>query len=402
MNSRSAALALGFSSLGHFFAHLLMLLYPTIVLVLEGRWGMSYGELLSLSLGGFVMFGLGALPAGWLGDRWSAEAMMVVFFIGTGGAAIATGLTDTPVALALGLAAIGLFGSIYHPVGTAWLVRNAKNRGRALGVNGICGSIGLGAAAFVAGVLTQTIGWRAGFIAPGALCAATGIVLLACLRGGSVVATRSDRVPEPEPPRGAIVRTFVVLSFTMLADGTIAQAIPVALPKAFAAGLTGLTNGGILDAGGFVTLVFLVAATAQLAGGWLADRFAMKAVYVTAWAVQVPLFLVAAQARDMPLLGAMIGVNYLGVLAVPAENALLARYTPASWRATAYGAKFVLALGVSTIGIKLVAIIYDGTASFAPLWLTLAGCAAFVATAGLFLPGRFRRGPPALAVQPAQ
>ncbi len=107
MNPRSAAFALSFSSVGHFFAHLLMLLYPTVVLVLERQWDMSYGDLLSLSLGGFVLFGLGALPAGWLGDRWSAEGMMVVFFVGTGVAAIATGLTDGPVALALGLAAIG-------------------------------------------------------------------------------------------------------------------------------------------------------------------------------------------------------------------------------------------------------------------------------------------------------
>ncbi len=81
----------------------------------------------------------------------------------------------------------------------------------------------------------------------------------------------------------------------MLADGTIRQAIPVALPKAFAAGLTGLTDGGTL--------------------------------------------------------------------------------------------------GVSTIGVKLVAMVYDSTGSFAPLWLTLAGCAAFVAVAGLFLPGRLRRAP---------
>ena len=39
-----------------------------------------------------------------------------------------------------------------------------------------------------------------------------------------------------------MLRTFIVLSFTMLADGTIRQATPVALPKAFAAGLTGLTE----------------------------------------------------------------------------------------------------------------------------------------------------------------
>src|SRR5438067_815779 len=328
MNPRSAGLALGFSSVGHFFAHLLMLLYPTVLLVLEGRWGMSYGDLLSLSLGGFVLFGLGALPAGWLGDRWSAEGMMVVFFIGTGGAAIVTGLTDGPVALALGLAAIGLFGSIYHPVGTAWLVRNARNRGRALGINGIAGSIGLAAGAFVAGALTQAIGWRAAFIIPGTLCAATGAVLLCCMRGGSVLAAA--------------------------------------------------------------------------AGGRLADRFPMKAVYVLAWAAQVPLFVIATQARNVPLLGAMIAVNYLGVLSVPAENALLARYSPPQWRATAFGAKFLLALGVSTIGVKLVAVIYDGAGNFAPLWLTLAGCAGFVAAAGLFLPGRLRRTTPIFTPQPAE
>src|SRR6266566_4133773 len=192
MNPRPAGLALGFSSVGHFFAHLLMLLYPTVVLVLEGRWGMSYGDLLSLSLGGFVLFGLGALPAGWLGDRWNTELMMVIFFLGTGGAAIATGLGDGPVALALGLAAIGLFGSIYHPVGTAWLVRNAENRGRALGWNGTCGSIGLGVAPFVAGTLAQLISWRAAFVVPGVLCTAVGAALLCCVRGNQVIAARVD------------------------------------------------------------------------------------------------------------------------------------------------------------------------------------------------------------------
>ena len=401
MNSRSAALALVFSSVGHFFAHLLTLLYPTVVLVLEAKWNMSYGDLLSLSLAGFVLFGLGALPAGWLGDRWNAEHMMVIFFVGTGGAAIATGLTDGPVALAVGLAAIGLFGSIYHPVGTAWLVRNAVNRGRALGWNGISGGIGLAAAPLLAGALAQTISWRAAFIVPGSLCVAIGVLLLCCVRGGRVVTATVDRRPDPPASRHDVTRTFIVLCFTMLADGTISQAIPIALPKAFAAGLTGLTDGGTLDAGGLVSLVFLVAATAQLVGGWLADRFAMKAVYILAWAVQAPLLVVAAGAHDVPLLAAMMAVNYLGVLATPAENAILARYTPAQWRATAYGAKFLLALGVSTVGVKLVAITYDRSGSFALLWLALAGCAAFVAAAALFLPGRLRRAP-LLVTQPAE
>jgi MFS transporter, FSR family, fosmidomycin resistance protein len=157
---------------------------------------MSYGDLLSLPLGGFVLFGLGALPAGWLGDRWSAERMMVVFFAGTGGAAIAAGLAGGPVTLALGLAAIGLFGSIYHPVGTAWLVRNAENRGRALGWNGISGSIGLAAASLIAGALTQVISWRAAFIIPGALCAAIGVALAGLFLPGR---RQHEPLPTPQP-----------------------------------------------------------------------------------------------------------------------------------------------------------------------------------------------------------
>jgi FSR family fosmidomycin resistance protein-like MFS transporter len=256
-------------------------------------------------------------------------------------------------------------------------------------------------APFVAGALAQTISWRAAFIVPGALCAAIGVALSYCVRGGQVVAATVDRRPDPPAARRDVTRTFVVLSFTMLADGTISQAIPIALPKAFATGLTGLTDGGTLDAGGLVSLVFIVAATAQLVGGWLADRFAMKAVYILAWAVQAPLLVVAAQAHDFPLLATMMAVNYLGVLATPAENAILARYTPAQWRATAYGAKFLLALGVSTVGVKLVAVTYDLTGSFTLLWLALAGCAAFVAVAALFLPGRLRRAP-SLVAQPAE
>jgi len=37
MSPRSAALSLAFANVGHLFTHMLMLLYPTVVLALEGR-----------------------------------------------------------------------------------------------------------------------------------------------------------------------------------------------------------------------------------------------------------------------------------------------------------------------------------------------------------------------------
>ena len=119
---------------------MMMLVYPTVVIALEAAFDRPFGELLSLSFVGFVLYGVAALPAGWLGDRWSAPGMLAVFFIGTGAAGIAAGFASGPFGIAIALGAIGLFSSIYHPVGTAWVVANARARGKALGINGVFGT----------------------------------------------------------------------------------------------------------------------------------------------------------------------------------------------------------------------------------------------------------------------
>ena len=73
---------------------------------------------------------LGSFVAAIIYDGTVARVVVIL-----GLAGIACGLLDTPTALLAGLASIGLFASIYHPVGIAWLVRNARSRGRALGIN---------------------------------------------------------------------------------------------------------------------------------------------------------------------------------------------------------------------------------------------------------------------------
>lgn len=386
MRARSAYLSMAFSNAGHLLTHLLMLLYPTVVLALEGRWGLTYGELLSLSVPGYVIYGIAALPAGWLGDRWSAEGMMVIFFLGSGAAAVFTGFADGPMALGLGLALIGLFGSIYHPVGVAWLVRNAENRGRVLGWNGIFGSIGVGAASFVAAALIALESWRAAFIVPGMACALVGLALALFVRSGHVVARKTDRRPEPEPERADIRRAFIVLSITMLAAGIIWQVLTVAMPKLFDERLAGLTQGGTLGTGGFVSLVFLVSGAMQIVGGFLADRYALKRIYLVAWAAQIPLLIVAMRMVELPLFAAVTLVFSLEVITAPAENILLVRYAPGRWRATAFGAKFLLSLGVAAAGVPLIALVYDTTGDFAWLFAILGALAAVIVAAAAFLP----------------
>jgi MFS family permease len=363
------------SSIAHAYSHLFILLYATVVLVLDGAFGgLSYGDLQWLSLPGFVLYGVAALPAGLLGDRWSASGMMVIFFLGLGVSAMLTGLASGPIGIVIGLSAIGFFSSIYHPVGIAWLVKHAVNRGRALGINGVFGNLGTGAAAVLAGVLADTFGWRAAFFVPGAIAFATGIVLLIALKKGWVVETDVDAKSIPPAPSKDIRRVFFAMAVTVICVGLIFQTTSVAMPKIFADRLgdivTTATGAGLL-----VSVVYLIAAGSQLVGGELADRYPLKRVYFITQLFQVPILLIAFYTFNIGLVGLAILMVGLNVGGQPAENALLARYTPLAWRGRIYGLKFVATLGIATIGVALIPLIWEWTGSLDTLFLVIVGIA---------------------------
>ena len=92
-----------FINAAHFIDHYTLLIFPTAVLGMGADFGWTYGELLALSLGGFIAFGAGSLPAGWLGDHWSRRNMMIVFLIGLGLSTILTGLSTSPLLLGINL-----------------------------------------------------------------------------------------------------------------------------------------------------------------------------------------------------------------------------------------------------------------------------------------------------------
>ncbi len=398
MRAGSAVISQWFSQVGHSYSHIFMLLYPTVVLALEPEFGKSYGELLVLMTLGNVLFGVAALPAGWLGDRWSAAGMMVVFFVGTGAASILTGLMSSTLGIAAGLSLIGLFASIYHPVGMAWLVRNAENRGRALGLNGVFGSLGVASAALIAGVLTDLIHWRAAFIVPGLVSVATGLALWALIRSGKVTELKADVRPRTAPARGAMVRAFIVLSITMLCTGLLFQSLSTAMPKIFAERLAGLTGGTAAGAGLLVSVVYLFGMLGQLAGGHLADRFSLRATYILVYLLQIPVLFFAASLSGPPAFTVVTMAVLLNTIGIPVENSLLSYYSPEKWRGTAFGAKFVLALGVSALGVPLVAFLRDATGDWHWYFMLMAAMAALVVGASLALPSDRKEAAPRPAV----
>ena len=173
-NETARLRAISFLNWAHALDHFVILIFPTVVIGLEVVYGRPYSELIALGTASFVAFGVFSLPAGWLADRWSRRNMMAAFYVGCGASLVAAALAPNLIVLATALFALGIFASIYHPVGMAMLIEAAKVRGRTLAFNGVCGNVGAALAAGAAAALAWWLGWRAAFMVPGLISIETG------------------------------------------------------------------------------------------------------------------------------------------------------------------------------------------------------------------------------------
>jgi len=180
MGSSKSSTLIGCLNFAHALDHFVMLIYPAVVLALSTEFNQPFGELLPYSVGGFVAFGLFSMPVGWIGKRVSGHLLISVFFVGAGAGCVLAGLARTPLQIGAALTLVGAFAAIYHPIGNAMLSAIDPARlGRIMGLNGLCGNLGVASAALITGVLTDLISWRAAFIVPGLASVAAGLVFWA-------------------------------------------------------------------------------------------------------------------------------------------------------------------------------------------------------------------------------
>jgi MFS family permease len=384
---RQALTAIIFSNVGHGFSHMFTVLYATAVLYLPKVFDLPYGELLGLSSLGLVLFGVGALPAGWLGDRWSQIGMMAIFFIGIGFGAIVVGLATGPERLFIGLTLIGLFASIYHPVGIAWVVAWANKQGIALGINSVFGNAGIAIAPVFVGLMIDYVTWRAAFIIPGVLSIFVGAGLLLVWRAGWIRDVTKDRTPTDVPDSSAFVRVFIVLTITMTCTGIVYIGVTNTMPKLLEMGLSASLAASYTEIGVFVGIISGLASLSSIFGGWMADRYSARSIYIIFWALQIPILFSIGSLTDLSLLVVTLLAMIFMLAFSAAENMLVAQYTPFRWRAVAYGAKYVLALGVGGLTVHLAGWLFDRNGNFGVLFALFGGAAILAAAAAFVLPG---------------
>ncbi len=313
--------------------------------------------------------GLGGLLAGWLVDRGGSRRMLVLYLLGCGGMALLASWAFSISMLFAVMACMGLFACIYHPAGLALISHETtlETRGRALGLHGIFGSAGIGAAPFVAGLVLSICywlgvsqGWRVFYLVMAVPGIVLGFVFLGLhVRHARDAAQSDQREPasqeqEDESSWGAYFLLTVIAALMGFIYSAVLAFLPRyldQLPRHLAA--IGVSIGGLPDeglrnylAGG----VLLLGCVAQYVGGRIARHRLLELQLCLVCCGSAPCLFWMSRATGGFTLLATSAFALVHFVHQPIYHSMIAKYTPRRQRSLAYGFSFAMGLGLGSLG----------------------------------------------------
>ncbi|QRM31315.1 MFS transporter [Microvirga sp. VF16] len=387
---------IAFVNIAHALDHFVLLIYPTAVIAIAAERHLSYASLIGLSTGAFVAFGLFSLPMGWIADRMGRRNLLAIFFGGCGIACLGLSTANAPIMFGIWLFVLGVFSAIYHPIGSTMLVSHTSQLGRDLGINGVWGNLGAAFASGITALLAASLGWRAAFILPGLVCLLVGIAFVSLVPGDGDSHGNSGGskavIPVARP-----MTLFLLFATAVVAGGMTFNITTIALPKIIDE-RAGVSLPLVLI-GSLATLVFVFGALTQLLMGRLVDRYTLPRIFVGLSILQ-PLGLgLAALTTGIPMLGGLVLAMAAIYGQVVINDAMVARYVPAQYRARAFSVRYFLGFTTSGLAVPLIALLH-GMSGFT-LVLSVAatfGTVIFLCSVGFLLAAQPSSKPTSLPV----
>ena len=368
----------------HALDHLVLLIFASAVATIAIEFGIErWEDLMPYTAGAFILFGLGSIPAGRLGDLWGRRKMMLVFFWGIAASCALVALTQSPIQMAIALTIMGAFSSIYHPVGIPMLLSSTKTPGLTIGVNNLAGNMGLAIAAILTGFMVKYFGWRAAFLLPAALSAVMGL-MFARLAPEELHAPAKKKSTAHPIPRSMAIRALTVITIASTSGSLLFNFTTNGNTELFRERFIGIVSDPA-TLGMLVASVYAVAAFSQVIVGILIDRMAMKPLFLGIVLSQIVLFGLAAQSTGWMLFACALGFMAAIFGAIPFLDAVIVRYVDDQMRSRVAGIRLAVSFGVSGIAVYLLGPIVKAS-SFETLFIAMAVIACCTAFTVSWLP----------------
>jgi MFS family permease len=356
-------------NLGHAIDHMFLLIFATAVTSIATEFGLQrWEDLMPYSAAAFFFFGIGSLPSGKLGDQWGRRPMMLTFFFGMAVSAVLVSLATTAWQMALALALVGCFASIYHPVGIPMLVQGAARPGLTIGINGLSGNLGVAAAAVITGYLVKHFGWRAAFVVPALISLACG-VLFAWVAPKELSAPARKKATQTAAPEGvSMARLFLIMTLAATSGSLLFNFSTNSNYELLSSRIADISRDpaqiGLLLAG-----VYTVSSFAQLIVGNLIDKHPLKQLYLGVIALQMVCLSLAATTDGWAFYVAQILFMVAIFGAIPFTDAMIVRYVDDRMRSRVSGMRLAVSLGASSLAVWLIGPLVKQAGFSALLWL---------------------------------
>ena len=435
--TRDKAVLISFLTGGHFMTHVLIAAYPALaLLVAEELDFTSKTQILSLITFTGIIYGTGSLLTGYLSDRRDPLAMVTIGLIVSTAAAfgIAASVNYWMLVLFFGLLGAGL--SFYHPAGLSFIskVFGAKHRGKALGINGLGGDIGLVVSPVVTAAIATQLGWRIAYVIWG-LVGLVFVVYAVVLFGTKVLRAEANgggangegAGPSSGRPRvrgrldmaameveervgptskaeywkgmrllltSAVMIVITITIFRGLLFHGMTEPLPTYLAQE--KGLADDQDAAVLIAGTLTSLMYLVGAFAEPIGGWVKDRYSAKAPLVVTNIICALAAVMLLSVDSITLVTvAMLVFGFSFFMSMAVINALVADVTPPEVRGTFYGVSFFTRDGIGFLAPFLVGVLADATGTFSTAYWMVAIFGLLTAADAMFLRQEKRASPAA-------
>lgn len=371
-------------NISHFLDHFIMLIFAKAAYDAGRHFGMSYDEIIIYGVAGFILFGAVAPLAASLADRFSRSLLLVIYHFGIGLAAILAGFAQTVWQLSAAIGLIGVFASIYHPVGIAMLIKSNRRIGFRLGINGVFGNMGVAAAPLIAGILLTMGDWRLCFILPGLFCLIYGFAFITALEEEYQQPTQKKQVKKSGfSPNWKLALAAVFLSTA--SGGFVFSAMTFVVPRYFEISMVSISSS-VAITGLLASLVYACASFTQIAVGWIIDRVEPKWVLFGIGIGQIFFIFLTSQFTDYALFFAMLIAMSFVFGQIPITDTILSRYVPDEWRAKALSLKFMLNLVVGAAVLPICGLLLQSGMMMSSLFVILSCIAALVVASGIILP----------------
>jgi MFS family permease len=347
------------TSCSHALTHAYLLIFPAVLLLLKEEFGMGY---LGLGVIGNIMvfsYGLGALPGGLIYNRFGPRKLYLFCFLGSAGACLLVAASSNLILFTVGLALLGVLGSVYHPMVNSLITSKVKEYGVALGIHGATGNIGFASAPFIAGLIASRWGWRQAYLffaVPGVALSIWSLFV--------DMSIKKEVEPEPDPARVNPASVSPVKSFWIYfslplfliymlnylqsfnSNGAITF-LPTYMAKYTSFHILSWDNvavGGMLSG-----LALLMGVFGQYTGGLLAEKPHLERNLVVMAVICLPSIFAMAFVKDATLLIMSLIFFFFIFSLQPMMNVLLARRTTLEMRGTAFGLYFFAAFGLGSL-----------------------------------------------------